>query len=154
MKKEYLFIYCDGGCDVHGSKTGGYGIVLKYKEKEKHIYGYRENSTNNIMELTAAIKSLEAIKNKNLPTIITTDSNYVVKGMNEWIKNWLYSGWKSAENKDIKNQELWKKLYNEKVKFSDITFIHCYGHSDNEYNNLADKLATKAKKNKINSEEY
>lgn len=144
IHKNIIYIYCDGGCRVHSSKTGGYGIVLKYLHHEKHIYGYQENTTNNQMELVAAIKSLQAIHLKDIKTIVTMDSKYVIDGISIWIENWVKNNWRNSNKKQVKNADLWKVLYEEKNKFSNIEFIHCYGHADNVYNNKADQLATMA----------
>lgn len=144
---DILYIYCDGGCKVHTSKLGGYGIVLKHNDNEKRLYGYVENTTNNAMELTAAIVALQHIKIKTVETIVTTDSNHVVQGMSEWIHTWLVNGWRTAKKKPIKNMELWQTLYAEASKFINIKFVHCYGHGDNKYNNITDELATYAMEN-------
>lgn len=144
MNEKTIYIFCDGGCKVHSSKIGGYGIVLLYDKYKKSIYGFREDATNNQMEILAATIALQKLTIHNIPVVVTSDSEYVVKGVNEWSKKWVRQNWKGAGKKAIKNIDQWKVLLAEISKFSMISFIHCYGHSDNEYNNEADRLATYA----------
>lgn len=144
MNDDIIYIYCDGGCRVHTTKIGGYGIVLKYGKMEKHIFGYEHDTTNNKMELLSAITALQAINIKTKKTIVTTDSKYVVEGITNWIDGWKKNKWKTSSKKPVANTTLWKQLYEEKIKFTSIEFVHCYGHKDNKYNNIADSLATKS----------
>lgn len=134
---DKVYIWCDGGCRGNGKaeNIGGYGIVMKCNDAIKEFYGSVENTTNQKMELKACIEALKKVK-KDVPIHITTDSNYVVKGMNEWLAGWLKRNWKN-----VQNVELWKELVDLRNNFSDVTFEHCYGHSDNEGNNRADELA-------------
>jgi len=147
---DIIHIHCDGGCSVHTTKIGGYGIVLRCGAREKHIWGFAENTTNNQMELMGAITGLQAVIKKDIETLVTTDSKYVVEGINSWVDKWYLNDWRTAKKKPVKNCELWQILYNEKEKFQNITFEHCYGHKDNKYNNIADSLATKAISTKTN----
>jgi len=84
------------------------------------------------------------IKNHDIPVVVTMDSQYVIKGINEWILGWLRKGWKNSNNETVENIELWKELLELKKSFKAISFVKCKGHSDNEGNNIADSLANKA----------
>ena len=152
MKQNIIYVYCDGGCKVHTSKLGGYGIVLLYNGHKKTVAGYSENATNNQMEILAATIALQKITRYDIPVIITTDSEHVVKGINEWTKKWLTNNWKGANKKPVKNIDLWKNLLAEIKKFDNIEFIHCYGHTKVQYNEEADKLATLAMETLTNME--
>lgn len=138
-----LRIYCDGGCRDNQSKNniGGWGYRLEFGEHVKEDCGGKRNTTNNIMELIACIEALKAINDYSHPTEVTTDSNYLVQGINSWMTGWKKKGWKTAKGAPVKNVELWKELDELKSKFSNIKFIHCYGHGTNEGNNRADALA-------------
>ncbi len=119
----------------------GWGSILIYNGNKKEISGYNDNTTNNIMEMTAV---LEAVKLLKFPCDIEiySDSSYVVNAFNKkWIYNWKKNNWKTADKKAVKNRELWEELYNllENHKFE---FIKVKGHSDNELNNRCDYLAT------------
>ncbi|MCE5220182.1 MAG: ribonuclease HI [Clostridium sp.] len=137
-----IYIFNDGGCRGNGKENniGGWGCVLLYNGKIKEIYGSARNTTNNQMELTSCIEALKAIKNKSISVKVTMDSQYVVKGITEWIYNWIKKGWKTSTKKSVENKELWKELLELKNQFSDIKFLNCKGHSDNEGNNRADEL--------------
>lgn len=143
---DKIYIYADGGCrgNQHKTNIGGYGVVLQYKGKKKELKGAVKNTTNNIMELTACIVALKEIKDRTIPVVLTTDSSYVVNGINIWIHNWIKREWLKADRKPVENKELWEELYSLKQKFRDVTFVHCKGHSTNEGNNRADKLANEA----------
>ena len=144
MEPNTIYIFCDGGCHVHSSKNGGYGIVLIYNSIQKHIWGFATQTTNNQMELIAAIVSLQKIKDRTKKVVVTTDSQYVVTGITDWSKKWVVNNWRTANKKPVQNVELWKSLLNEVSKFNDIEFHHCYGHGDNVFNNKVDELATYA----------
>lgn len=147
MKKQ-IIIYCDGGCRGNGKEDtiGGYGAILIYGNTKKEIKkGYR-NTTNNIMELTAAIASLELLKE---PCIVKlhSDSAYLVNCFKQkWIVKWQKNGWKTSTKEPVKNLELWKRLL-ELNEFHEIEFIKVKGHSDNEFNNRCDELANEAMDN-------
>ena len=144
---EKLLIYCDGGCRGNQDKNniGGWGVLLKHGELEKTLYGGVLNTTNNKMELLACIKGLEAIKNKGAAsTQVISDSQYLIKGMNEWIDGWKRKGWRNSQKKPVENKELWLRIDELRSQFRDIEFIHCKGHADNEGNNRADELANLA----------
>ena len=134
-------IYTDGACSGNPG-VGGWGAVLFYNEFSKEISGAEGETTNNRMELTAAIRALNLLKEK-CSVSLYSDSAYLVNAFNEkWIFGWKKKNWKK-EGKDIPNADLWKELYRLNG-FHELTFIKVKGHSDNEYNNLCDKLATGA----------
>jgi ribonuclease HI len=139
---DKLEIWCDGACRGNQNKEniGSWAVILKFGDKEKTFGEVFENTTNNIMELSGAIAALNAVKNKSLPTELTTDSEYVVKGVTEWSKKWKENGWKNAKKQPIENQALWRWLLDLVSKFDNLTFINCSGHSDNAYNNRVDHM--------------
>lgn len=132
--------WCDGGSR---DNIGGWGVVLEYKNNTKELYGGREDSTNNQMELEACIQALKAIKTTNIPIIMHCDSTYVVKGVNEWSKNWIKNNWRKSDKKPVLNAEIWKELLSLCDKQDDIKFVWVKGHDGDEGNELADDLATK-----------
>ena len=134
-------IYTDGSC-IGNPGAGGWAAIILDGKNEKIISGSKNNTTNNQMELFAAIKALSNF-NKKKSFKIFTDSNYVKDGITKWIKNWKKNNWKTSAKKPVKNQELWEKL-DKMVKFHDVKWEWIKGHSTNIYNNLADELAKKA----------
>lgn len=146
---EVIKIYCDGGCRGNGkdNNIGAYAAVMLYKDKIKEISEVNINTTNNIMELKSVIKALQAVKKFNIPIEVYCDSAYVVNGINQWIKNWIKNGWKTSTKKPVENAELWKELYQLKIKFQNIKFNKVKGHSDDKYNNRADELCNLAMDN-------
>ena len=147
-----VIVYSDGG--VSGNQNvenfGGWGAVLigmgAFDGKEinrKELYGSAINTTNNIMELTGAIRALQNIKRKDFPVEVHVDSNYVLQGITEWIHGWKKNGWKNSKKKPVENKELWVQLDEERNKFSDIKFIKVQAHVGIELNELADTLANK-----------
>lgn len=139
MKK--VTVYTDGACSGNPG-VGGWGAVLFYNGFSKEISGAEGETTNNRMELTAAIRALNLLKEK-CSVSLYSDSAYLVNAFNEkWIFGWKKKNWKK-EGKDIPNADLWQELYRLNG-FHELTFIKVKGHSDNEYNNLCDKLATGA----------
>ena len=136
-----LKIYTDGACKGNPG-PGGWGALLDYEGKIKEINGYSANTTNNIMELTAVIKSLKEL-NRPCNIIITTDSNYVKNGITKWIHNWKKNGWKTANKKPVKNKELWENL-DSLTKSHTIDWQWIKGHSGHPENERADTLANLA----------
>ncbi len=135
-------IYTDGACSGNPG-PGGWGVVIFDKDKnQKNLSGKEKNTTNNRMELMAPIMALKKIKHNSEITIYT-DSTYVKNGITEWIKKWEKNGWKSANKKLVKNKDLWIKL-NNLCKKNKVLWKWVKGHSNNEYNDLADELATQA----------
>ena len=141
-------IYTDGAC-IGNPGPGGWAAILLIEDNKKEIFGGEKLTTNNRMELTAAIKALEYCdkqekKQLSLKQIkIYTDSNYVKDGITIWINNWQKNNWKTADKKNVKNVDLWKKL-KELVKSNEVEWNWIKGHSQNPMNELADKLAKKA----------
>ena len=139
---QKVIIYTDGACSGNPG-PGGWAAVLICGEHKKEIYGGSKNTTNNIMELTAIIEGLKALK-QECEVELYSDSAYSINGFNQgWIYNWMKKGWKTADGKDVKNKELWQELY-ELTKKHKVTFIKVKGHSDVELNNRCDELARKA----------
>ena len=139
---EKITIYTDGACSGNPG-PGGWAAVLMYKDEKKEISGGKKDTTNNIMEITAVIKGLEALK---FPCEVDlySDSAYVVNTfLQGWIYNWQKNNWKTADKKPVKNKELWERLY-DLTKIHKVNFIKVKGHSDNEYNNRCDELAREA----------
>jgi len=135
-------IYTDGACSGNPGPGGWGAVIFDQDKKQKNISGNAKNTTNNRMELMAPIMALKKIKSKSEVTIFT-DSTYVKNGITEWIKKWKKNGWKSANKKPVKNKDLWIKL-NDLCKKYKIDWKWIKGHSNNEYNDLADDLATRA----------
>jgi len=141
-------IYTDGACVGNPGPGGWAAIILEEKEK-KEIFGGERLTTNNRMELTAAIKALEYCAEKEdkqkvlKQIIIYTDSTYVKDGITVWINNWKKNNWKTADKKNVKNVDLWKKL-NELEKSNKIEWRWVKGHSNDPMNDLVDKLAKEA----------
>lgn len=140
MKK--VTIYTDGACSGNPG-PGGWGAVLIYGDTKKEISGAKEDTTNNIMEITAVLEALKLLK-EECEVEVYSDSAYVVNAFNQgWIYNWQKNNWKTSGKDPVKNRELWEELhaYTQKHK---VTFIKVKGHSDNELNNRCDFLATSA----------
>ena len=135
-------IYTDGACSGNPGPGGWGAVIFDQDDKQKNISGNEKNTTNNRMELLAAIMSLKKIKS-NSEVVIFTDSTYVKNGITEWMKNWKKNGWKNSNKKPIKNKDLWIKL-DKLCQSNSVSWKWVKGHSTNEFNNLADKLATKA----------
>ncbi len=139
---EKVTIYTDGACSGNPG-PGGWAAILMFKENKKEISGGLKDTTNNVMELTAVIEGLKALK---FPCEVDlySDSAYVVNGFEQgWIYNWIKKNWKTAVGDDVKNKELWQELY-ALTKTHKVNFIKVKGHSDNEYNNRCDELAREA----------
>lgn len=132
---------------AHGNPgPGGWGTILMYKDNRKEMSGGNPQTTNNIMEITAVIEGLKALKFE-CEVEIYSDSAYVVNAFNShWIDGWRKNNWKNSSKEPVKNRELWEELYSLTQKHK-VTFIKVKGHSDNEYNNRCDELARNAIKN-------
>ncbi len=141
-----LQIYCDGGCRGNQSESnvGGWGVYLVWGEHEKELWGGERDTTNNKMELTAAIEGLRAIRNKAVSTDVYLDSAYVLGGITSWIEGWKRKGWVNSKKQPVANKELWLALDEERERFADIRFHKVKGHADNEGNIRADELANRA----------
>jgi len=134
-------IYTDGSC-IGNPGSGGWAAIILNGDKQDIISGRKKNTTNNQMELMAAIKALVFFSKKQKIRIYT-DSNYVKEGITNWIKIWEKNNWKTANKKKVKNVELWIKL-NTLSNFHDIEWQWVKGHSGDPMNNMVDKLAKKA----------
>ena len=134
-----ILIYTDGACSGNPG-IGGWGVVILVpREKPVHLNGGSSNTTNNQMELTAAIEGLQYFK-ESKQILIITDSKYVINGIESWIKNWKKNGWKTASKKPVKNKDLWEKLDKEITKHA-IEWQWVKGHAGNDNNEKADYLA-------------
>ncbi|MFZ2313766.1 MAG: ribonuclease HI [Methylobacter sp.] len=133
-----VIIYTDGACKGNPG-PGGWGVILSYKGKVKELYGGDPDTTNNRMELMAAIQALETLT-KPCSVRINTDSKYVLQGITEWMDNWKKRGWKTASRHPVKNEDLWRRL-DAAIMRHDIEWIWVKGHSGNNGNERADALA-------------
>lgn len=132
-------IWTDGACS-NNPGPGGWAAILRYGRHEKVISGGESNTTNNVMELTAVIMGLSALKEKCDVTLYS-DSAYVINAINEgWLINWQKSGFKTADKKPVKNRELWETLSDLLIK-QNVSFVKVKGHSQNENNNRCDEIA-------------
>lgn len=132
-------IYTDGACSGNPG-LGGWAAILMYKSVQKEIAGNAEDTTNNRMEITAAMMALKALK-ESCAVDIYTDSAYLCDTFSKgWIFNWVRKGWKKADNKPVENQDLWQQMFELSKKHS-IMWHKVKGHADNEYNNRCDQLA-------------
>ena len=117
----------------------GYGFIIKMDETVKEYNGGAKNTTNNIMEMTAALKALE-ILDEPCEVELTTDSQYLVKGITEWIQGWIRKGWQTASRQPVKNKELWQKLNTQNKKHK-VTWVWVRGHNGHPENERCDALA-------------
>jgi len=141
MKKNYdniVEIFTDGACRGNPG-PGGWGAILRYKGKEKSLYGGERETTNNRMELMAAITALESLT-RPCRVHLTTDSQYVMKGITEWMANWKKRGWKTANRQPVKNVDLWQRL-DKALAPHEVTWEWVRGHTGHPENERADELA-------------
>ena len=134
-------IYTDGACSGNPG-PGGWGAILRYGENEKELSGGAAETTNNRMELSAAIEALRALKRPS-SVRIHTDSTYVKDGITKWIVNWKRNGWRTAAKKPVKNVDLWQDLY-DALKDHDVEWHWVKGHAGHSENERADALARSA----------
>lgn len=138
-------IYTDGGCSGNPG-PGGWGVVLIYNGEARELSGGEKNTTNNRMELTAAINALSVVKNtpefKNLPITLNIDSQYVKNGITVWIKNWKLKNWRTSDKKPVKNQDLWI-LLDELNSSLNVKWNWVKGHAGIQYNEICDGLCQK-----------
>ena len=135
-------IYTDGACSGNPGPGGWGAVIFDENNNQKNISGSNKNTTNNRMELSAAIMALEKIKTDSEITIYT-DSTYVKNGITETVLKWKENGWKNSNTELVKNKDLWVELDN-LCERNQVSWKWIKGHSTNRYNNLADKLATQA----------
>lgn len=141
QERPFVEIFCDGACSGNPG-VGGYGAILRHGDKVKEISGCDPLTTNNRMEMIGAIKALEILK-KPCNVVITTDSNYLVKGMTEWIKVWIKNNWKGSQKKDVLNRDLWERLLDVSKKH-DIRWVWIKGHNGHPENERCHELAQDA----------
>jgi ribonuclease HI len=133
-------IYTDGACKGNPG-VGGWGVLLEMNGTEKEFFGGERLTTNNRMELTAVIRALEAL-NRRCTVQLHTDSKYVQQGITEWIHNWKKRGWRTADKKPVKNEDLWKEL-DALSQAHDIEWLWVKGHAGHNGNERADELANR-----------
>jgi len=138
-----VLIYTDGACRGNPG-PGGWGAILISGSHERELCGGEPATTNNRMELMAAIQALEALK-KPCKVELHTDSTYVMKGISEWVHNWKRRGWKTADKKPVKNEDLWRRLDEARLRH-DVAWRWVKGHAGHELNERADELANKGMK--------
>jgi len=131
-------VFTDGACSGNPG-PGGWGVVLRFGDKERELCGDADNTTNNRMELTAAIEGLRAL-NEPCEVVLTTDSTYVKDGITRWLANWKKNGWKTAAKKAVKNQDLWQELDQQTSRHA-VQWQWVKGHSGHPENERADALA-------------
>lgn len=138
---KQVVAYTDGACSGNPG-PGGWGAVLAWNGRERELSGGEAETTNNRMELMAAIRALEALK-RPCPVKIVTDSQYVMKGITEWMDDWKARGWRTAGKKPVKNRELWERLDGQ-IQRHDVSWQWVRGHTGHEGNERADLLAREA----------
>jgi len=139
---KHIEIYTDGACRGNPG-PGGWGALLISGELRKELSGSEALTTNNRMELLAAIRGLEALKNPGTTARVYTDSQYVIKGISEWVASWKQRGWKTADKKPVKNQDLWERL-DALAQQHNLEWHWVRGHSGVAGNERVDQLANEA----------
>ena len=139
-RSDQVEIFTDGACRGNPG-PGGWGVLLCYPDREQEIYGGETDTTNNRMELMAAIMALESLQQPYLVTL-TTDSKYLKNGMTQWLTNWKQRNWKTASKQPVKNQDLWRRL-DKAAGQHDITWRWIKGHSGHRENQMVDMLANR-----------
>ena len=137
-KTEIVEIFTDGACSGNPG-PGGWGVLLRWRGHEKELYGGEKETTNNRMELMAAIQGVGALT-RGRRAAVYTDSKYVKDGITEWIDNWKRNGWRTAAKKPVKNEDLWRRL-DEALKGHDVDWHWIKGHAGHPENERADALA-------------
>jgi len=140
MNDEAVEIFTDGACKGNPG-IGGWGVLLQYNGKERELCGGELQTTNNRMELTAAIQALAALK-RPCRVILHTDSKYVQQGISEWVHNWKKRDWKTADKKPVKNEDLWRQL-DEQAARHHVQWVWVKGHAGHDGNERADLLANR-----------
>jgi len=135
-----IYIYTDGACKGNPG-PGGWGALIVYNSSEKEFYGGEQHTTNNRMEMMAAIQALSQLTSP-CDVVLTTDSQYLRQGITQWIVNWKKRGWKTAAKQPVKNKDLWQQL-DELVQGHSISWNWVKGHSGHRENERADELANK-----------
>jgi ribonuclease HI len=135
---DVIEVFTDGACRGNPG-PGGWGVLLRFNDHEKRLSGGEAETTNNRMELMAVIQALESL-NRQCNVKVTSDSQYVLKGINEWMDNWKKRGWKTAAKKPVKNVDLWQRL-DKACENHQIEWAWVKGHSGHIENEIADELA-------------
>jgi ribonuclease HI len=143
MSADKVVVFTDGACSGNPG-PGGWGAILTFKGVEKELKGGEAHTTNNRMELMAAISALEAMKRPCLVEL-HTDSQYVKNGITSWIHNWKRNGWRTADKKPVKNEDLWRRL-DEALAIHNVDWRWVKGHAGHDMNERADALARAALK--------
>jgi ribonuclease HI len=133
-----VVIYTDGACSGNPG-PGGWGAVLRWRDREKEMHGSDPLTTNNRMELMAAIQALEALHRPATVTL-NTDSKYLIDGITKWVEGWQRNGWKTVAKKPVKNDDLWRRLV-DAMSRHDVTWVWVRGHAGDPGNERADELA-------------
>ena len=133
-------MFTDGACRGNPG-PGGWGVLMRFKDTENELYGGEKDTTNNRMELMAAIIGLESLS-RHCQVKLYTDSKYVMQGITEWIHNWKIKGWKTASKKPVKNADLWQRLDRAREQHQ-VEWHWVKGHSGHEENERADQLANR-----------
>ncbi|GIK29927.1 MAG: ribonuclease HI [Chloroflexi bacterium] len=141
-KRDHVTIFTDGGCQPNPG-PGGWAALLRFGDSERELSGGASDTTNNQMELTAAIEALAALT-RPCSVILHTDSVYLKNGITTWIKAWKKNGWKTSDKQPVKNRELWQRL-DQLARKHTITWRWVKGHAGHAYNERVDKLATAAR---------
>ena len=147
MSNELIEIFADGACKGNPG-TGGWGAWLRCGLHEKELFGGELHTTNNRMELTAVIRALESLKRRSRVRL-STDSQYVQKGISEWIKGWKSRGWKTSSKEPVKNVDLWQELEMLAGRH-EIEWVWVKGHAGHEGNERADALANRGVEQVLN----
>ena len=142
MQKK-VEIFTDGSC-LGNPGVGGWGVLMRYGTQEKTFSGGCDDTTNNRMELFAAIFALEKLS-RSSQVVLTTDSRYVQKGVSEWMANWKRNNWRTSAKKPVKNQDLWERL-DKQVGRHDVQWVWVKGHAGHKENDIVDALANGAAK--------
>ncbi|MDH5518051.1 MAG: ribonuclease HI [Gammaproteobacteria bacterium] len=138
--EKLVELYTDGACRGNPG-PGGWGVLMRYEGREKELFGAEPATTNNRMELMAAIMALESLS-RPCKVRLTSDSKYVLQGITEWIDNWKKKGWKNAAKKPVKNDDLWKRLDLARAPH-EIEWVWVKGHAGHDENEKADELANR-----------
>ena len=137
----HVEIFSDGACSGNPG-PGGYGTILRYGEHVKELSGFDPETTNNRMEMLGAIVGLEELK-RPCKVRLTTDSQYLVKGMTEWIDGWQRKGWKNSKKEEVANRDLWERLLEQAAKHQ-VEWVWVKGHDGHDENERCDELARAA----------
>ena len=146
---EVVQAFTDGACKGNPG-TGGWGVLLQFKGRERELSGGEEHTTNNRMELLAAIRALEALK-RPCHVMLHTDSKYVQQGISVWVHDWKKRGWKTAAKKPVKNEDLWRRLDEISGKHK-VEWVWVKGHAGHAENQRADELANRGCAEMVESE--